>query len=243
VNHAELLLIGKPAFSPTASHPSIPWGNVLTSPAVMLLATIMTCGSFNSYIFFSWFPKYLQSGREMPPQAAGFLASLVLAGAAVGTFSGGFATDAILRYCPRRMLCRRLWGFTAYCLAAICLGTAVLCESPYATAGLAAASTLAAHLTIPNWWSCSIEISGRHIGALFGLMNGLGVFGAMGSQFLFGFFADWRKGQGFTGRAQWDPAFHIAAGVLCIAAVCWLFIDTSRSIDPDHRAAKEDFDP
>jgi MFS family permease len=197
----------------------------------LLLGTIMTFGSFNSYIFFSWFPKYLQAGRGLDIHAAGWLSSMVLAGAAVGTLSGGFAADAIVRHCPRRMLCRRVWGLAAYTAAALSLGTAVLCESPFATAFLAACSTMAAHLTIANWWSCAIEVSGRHVGALFGLMNGLGVVGAMSSQFLFGYLADWRKAQGFTGRDQWDPAFQIAAVVLLAAALCWLFVDTSRPVD------------
>ena len=81
------------------------------------------------------------------------------------------------------------------------------------------------------WWSSAVEVSGKHVGSLFGLMNGLGVFGAMGSQVFFGHFADWRATQGFAGRAQWDPAFYVVVGVLLIGAIGWLFVDPTKRVD------------
>jgi hypothetical protein len=63
-------------------------------------------------------------------------------------------------------------------------------------------------------------------------MNGAGVFGAMGSQFFFGAFADWRAAQGFTGRAQWDPAFAVYVVALLLAALCWASF-VSRPVEPD----------
>ena len=71
------------------------------------------------------------------------------------------------------------------------------------------------------WWSSAIQISGRHVGALFGLMNSVGVFGALSSQFLVGALADHFAGQGLSGRAQWDPIFLINCGVLIAAAMLW----------------------
>jgi MFS family permease len=150
---------------------------------------------------------------------AGWLASLVLAGAAVGTLAGGFLDDLLRRAAARHG--RRWLGAVAFTLAAGLVGLGLLCESPRALAACASLSCLAAMCTQSSWWSCAIEISGRHIGSLFGLMNGMGVFGAMGSQFFFGAFADWRKGQGYTGRAQWDPAFAVYIAALLAAALCW----------------------
>jgi hypothetical protein len=79
-------------------------------------------------------------------------------------------------------------------------------------------------LLLPTWWACSFEVSGKHTGALFGLLNGVGVIGAMGSQYFFGAFTDYRKAQGFTGREQWDPAFYACIGILVVASVLWQFI-------------------
>src|SRR5262245_41731680 len=219
VNAGELALLGGERHAGVQAHEAIPWRLVLCNRSIWTLGLIMVCGAFNSYLYFSWFPKYLEAARDVGSVEAGWLASLVLAGGAAGTLLGGVLDDllrrGVLRYGRRRL------GATAYVLAAGFLGLGLLCESPRALAVCASLSCLAAMCTMSGWWSCAIEISGRHLGALFGLMNGMGVFGAMGSQFFFGAFADWRASQGYSGRAQWDPAFAVYVVVLLTAAACW----------------------
>ena len=78
------------------------------------------------------------------------------------------------------------------------------------------------HVTLPNWWSCAIPQCGRHTATIFGLMNGLGVLGAMASQGFAGWFADRQeKVFGLTGRAAWDPMFDVYVSVLVCNAVAW----------------------
>jgi hypothetical protein len=55
-------------------------------------------------------------------------------------------------------------------------------------------------------------------------LNAAGVFGALGSQYFFGAFTDWRGRLGFIGREQWDPAFYVSASLLVAAAVLWQFV-------------------
>jgi ACS family glucarate transporter-like MFS transporter len=229
VNAGELALLGE-RLADAKGHGAIPWGLVLTNRSIWTLGLIIICGAFNSYLYFSWFPKYLQEARELDPVEAGWLASLVMGGAAVGTLSGGFLDDLLRRNRARHG--RRWLGASAYSLAAGLIGMGLLCESPRALAVCAGLSCLAAMCPMSAWWSCAIEVSGRHLGALFGLMNGMGVFGAMGSQFFFGAFADWRKAQGYDGRAQWDPAFAVYIAALLAAALCWAFY-VSCPVEPD----------
>ncbi|MFM8724243.1 MAG: hypothetical protein ACKON9_03875, partial [Planctomycetaceae bacterium] len=87
---------------------------------------------------------------------------------------------------------------------------------------LTGASCFATQATQSLWWSCAIGISGRHTGALFGLMNSAGVFGAMTSQLLVGLLADALGRLKLSGRAQWDPIFYINCLVLLTAAGLWL---------------------
>lgn len=230
VNRGELAVIGV-APSTAGKHESIPWRDVFQSRGILLLSLIMTCASCNSYIYFSWFPTYLQEARGVTAERAGLLSSLVLAGAAVGNLGGGWIADRIVRRSSNRVRAKKWLGTGAYGIAASFLAAGMMCDSAEATSFLLAASCLAMNGTLANWWVCAIEISGRHIGALFGFMNGMGVFGAMGSQFFFGFFSDWREKQGFLGRDQWDPAFYIVVGVLLVASLAWQWVDTSRSID------------
>src|SRR5262249_23238577 len=52
-------------------HAAIPWAVVARNPSIRLLGMITACSSFNSYIYFSWFPKYLKVARQVPPTEAG----------------------------------------------------------------------------------------------------------------------------------------------------------------------------
>ncbi len=53
------------------------------------------------------------------------------------------------------------------------------------------------------------------------MMNMVGTFGAMASQWFVGFFVDYQQAQGLTGRQQWDPLFYAYFGILVFGALCW----------------------
>jgi hypothetical protein len=95
-----------------------------------------------------------------------------------------------------------------------------------------AAATFSYFCTLASWWGAVTAISGRHLGALFGLLNSLGGVGAMSSQLFLGWFADRMAGLGYTGRDQWDPAFSIYGGILLLGACGWLLIDSTRPVVP-----------
>ena len=127
--------------------------------------------------------------------------------------------------CPRG----RVLGFTAYVVAAALLLAGSRRDNLYLSAGLMAASGVpdAAFGQQSNWWSSVIEVSGRH--ALFGLMNGIGILGAMSSQFFFGSFADWRRPR-FTGRDHPTPPSTSTPASSLVSATRWLFVDTSKVV-------------
>jgi hypothetical protein len=120
-------------------------------------------------------------------------------------------------------------GGAALGLGALAVLGSAWCDSAVAAAGLIALALMSVSAHLPAWWAVVTEISGKHLGALFGLMNSLGVPGAVASQLFFGRFADYREGLGFSGRAQWDPGFYVYAVVLCVGAVAWLLVDETRS--------------
>jgi ACS family glucarate transporter-like MFS transporter len=218
VNAAEVAHIGLHASSGMV-HAAIPWAAVARNPSIWFLGTIMTFASFNSYIYFSWFPKYLKAARGVEATEAGLMASMVLACAATGTFVGGLLLDRVVL--GGGLARRRMFGGCAFFAAAGLLSAALFTREPWLAAGFTALSCFAAQSTQSLWWSSAIGISGRHVGALFGLMNSAGVFGAMSSQYLVGYLADRLGEQGYSGRAQWDPIFYIDLGVLTAAGLLW----------------------
>jgi len=216
-----------------ADHPPIPWKLILSNRNIWLLGTLQTCSSFLSYMFMGWYPTYLEKGRQVGAIQAGQLSSLVLAGAAIGCLGSGFVNDYLGRvthFHPARF---RIYGFAGTIVAALAMLASIQCESALATSVWAAVAFMAAISQQATFWAVTTEISGAHLGVVFGLMNSMGVPGAFASSVFLGRFVDWMQTQGYEGRAQWDPAFYVYAGVLVIGACCWLFVDSDQKV-PDH---------
>jgi sugar phosphate permease len=231
VNEAERQWIGPPRQTP--HHEPLPWGAIFRHPSVWLLGGIMTMASFVSYMYFSWYSTYLQEARGVSQTTAGLLMSMVLGVAALGTLAGGFVSNWVENHSADRQRARQRICFVSYGAAGLFLAASIVVDAPVLSALCAAVSCLAMFSYQAHWWASVIQLSGKHLGAMFGLLNGVGVFGAMTSQFLFGALADWRKGLGYTGRQQWDPLFYMYVVVLLLTALAWLGVNTSRPIAQD----------
>lgn len=224
VNQAEVQLIGAPPHTKLHAHDRIPWQEVLTHPNVWLLSTIITMTAFNSYFFFSWYPTYLQEARLVNNQVAGWLAAFPLCGATFGALLGGYLADVITRHASDRYRARRWLCLSFFFLGALCLFGSVQVDSPVVSAIFCAVACMLMFSPLPTWWMCAYDVCGKHVGSLIGLMNSMGGFGAIGSQYFFGAFADWRGSLGYSGRPQWDPAFYVSCTLLVVAGLLWQFI-------------------
>jgi MFS transporter, ACS family, glucarate transporter len=206
----------------------VPWDRVMRSRNIWLLGLIITCASFTSYMYMSWYPRYVQDARHVEPTTSGWLASIVMAGGAIGSALGGVIGDRFLR--RKRNKRTRCWiGAASMASAALVLVLSIYLDDPRWAAGITAIAFFCMMLQIASWWGAVADISGPHLATLFGLANSLGVVGAIGSQLFFGAFADWRKDMGYLGRDRWDPAFYIYGAVLLIGAAAWLRVNPNRS--------------
>lgn len=232
VNDAECELIGahRRAAPAAEQHPPIPWRLVLTSRNVWLLGAIQTCCAFVAYMFMSWYPTYLQQARGVDSVEASWLASLALGGGAAGCLFGGVVNDWLVRITGSPRYAYRLYGVCCLAVATVALLGSVACDSATWATAWCAASYFAMLSGQAAWWPTISEISGPHVGAMFGLMNSLGVPGAFASTAFLGAFADYMGRLGYVGRGQWNPAFLIYAAALGLAAVCWLGVDAGKKI-------------
>src|SRR5262245_51187680 len=73
VNAAERDRIGSDVA--TAGGHRIPWRLVFRQPVIWILGTIITFNAFVSYVYFSWYPKYLQAGRSVEKIESGWRAA------------------------------------------------------------------------------------------------------------------------------------------------------------------------
>lgn len=222
--------LGRAAKSEAIDHPSIPWTRVLTAANVWLIGGIGTCCAFTTYLFFFWYSTYLQEGRSVSPELASQLAGVVLISGAVGSFCGGYLSDWLVRLTGERTWSRRLLTVPALASAAAGMVLSIRFNDPWPSALCMAWACLAIHLSLPSGWSVVAEISGPHVGALWGLLNAMGVAGAYLSPIFLGGFVDYLSKLGHVGREQWDPAFYVYAALLLTGAFAWLFVNPEKSV-------------
>ncbi len=221
VNAAERELIGPPSTGMASHHDPIPWGYILRSRNVLCLSMVIICSSFLTYFFFSWYSDYLRSSRGVESQWAGYLSSTVLTGSTFGVLLGGFVNDRLRTPTSRKWFCA---GSTALGAFVFLLGTQT--ESPLEMSILFGLCSMSLLCMQPVWWSFTAEVSGVHLGSIFGFMNGAGTIGAMGSQYYFGTVRQALLDQGYEGREAADPAFWLYFFVILGAAVSWASLDT-----------------
>jgi ACS family glucarate transporter-like MFS transporter len=231
VNEAERLHIGTP-LPPGAEkeHMSIPWGIVLTSPNVWLLGSIIVVSATLFYMQFQWYPTYLKEARGLSDQNAAWFTSIVIFGGALGCVAGGLISDWIVRNLRDRKWSRRICGASVLLLAAAALSGVRYSEEAIVATLFNAAALFLMQIAIPIWWTVVAEISGRHGASMWGLMNSLGGLGVLVMTFLVGRIVESREAAGLSKIECWRPVFDGVAIALALGAVCWLFVDATKSI-------------
>jgi MFS family permease len=241
VNPPELQFIrgGLPAESlhwAAVEHPAIPWKVVLLCPNIWLLGVAIACTSFYSYMLFLWFPNYLKEGRGAGELASGWLASLPLALGAGGVLFGGFLGDWLTKRTGSRRLALGSMGAGGLLCAGVLVTSSIFAADTRVATVLCALAFMFSDIQLAAWWAAMGDIGGRHLGALFGFCNMIGIGGGFVSQVSLGFFLDYMHDKlGLTGRAQWDPAFYVFGGLMFCGAVCWLFINPSLPAVPEEK--------
>jgi ACS family glucarate transporter-like MFS transporter len=218
-----------------AVHGPIPWGRVIPCANIWLLSAVMMTMSAMSELLNSWYPTYLQEARGASQDMSGRLTTMVLIPGAIAAFFGGWLTDWLVRKTGSRR-----WGRTAQAvvgagLSAVGIVASVWTDSTVVAAAFIALVAFGVQLQLPSWWASATQVSGRHLGALFGLMNMMGGVGRILSQLFVGSFADWRKSLGYTGRAQWDPSLYLYVGIALIGMVLWALINPEKTVDDHER--------
>ena len=213
-------------------HGPIPWKQVFSCSNVWLLSgAIITMTAMSELLLNSWYPTYLQQARGASPALSGRLTTLVLVPGAAAAFFGGWLTDWLVRTTGNRR-----WGRTGQAvvgagIAGFGIIASVWTDSTVAASAYIALVAFGVQLQLPAWWASATQVSGRHLGAIFGLMNMMGGLGRILSHSLVGGIADWRKSQGFTGRAQWDPSLYLYVVIALFGMVLWALINPEKTVD------------
>lgn len=220
--------------APASEHQAIPWKLVIQNPNIWLLGIANSCTSFFSYMLFLWFPTYLKEGRGLDEVASGRLGSLPYLFGATGVLLGGYLGDWLTARTGSRRMALGSMGTCGLFVAGTLVACSVLIESPFLAVLMCSVGYFFSYIQLAAWWAAMSDVGGRHLGALFGLCNMIGLAGGALSQIFLGYFADYQKAQGLLGRDQWDPAFWLYGGVLILGGVLWTMINPRRGVEsPD----------
>lgn len=219
-----------PASGAEPSHGVVPWRRILGNPNIWLLGVVNACASFYSYMLFLWFPTYLKEGRGLDELTSGRVGSLPYVFGAVGVMLGGYLGDWLTARTGSRRLALGGLGSIGLSLAGVLVASSVHVDSPLLAVLLCSLGHFFSYLQLAAWWAAMGDIGGRHLGAVFGLGNMIGLSGGAISQLYLGQFADRMMALGFEGRARWDGAFPVYGAVLLVGGLLWLFVNPRHPI-------------
>lgn len=211
----------------------VSWRLVLSRRNVWLLGLVNGCASFYSYMLFLWFPTYLKEGRALDEIASGRLGSLPYLFGAVGGLVGGFVGDWLTARTGSRRRALGGMGLAGLMLAGVFVGLSPHADTPVLAVFLCSLGYFFLCAQLAGWWAAVGDVGGRHLGAVFGVCNMIALTGGAVSQLFLGWYADFMRNLGYTGRAQWDSALYVYAGVLMVGGMLWPLIDPRRTVVPE----------
>jgi MFS family permease len=171
----------------------------------------------------TWFPTYLLEVSKFDLKRSALLAGLPLFLGGCGSMLTGVFAPAVQRWVGSAGLGRRLTGVAGFCGAAACLLAATALKQPLLAVAAIAVASLCNDITLPGSWTTCMDIGGRYVGTLSGMMNMVGNVGGFLSPIVLGYIV------GRTGN--WNLTFYVTAGVYALGALCWWLLDPSTPIE------------
>jgi sugar phosphate permease len=215
VNAAEAALLPAPAAAATES--TVPWRKLLRSRSVWCLCGQYFACSYAFYFFVTWFPTYLLEVQKFNLKTSAVLAGLPLLVGGAGSMVVGSLAPRLAARTGRPARVRRWFGVGGSLGAAACLVAATLTHQPLAAVALIACASFGNDVITPGAWTACMDVGGRCVGTLSGMMNMVGNLGGFLSPLVLGYVVGW------TGN--WDLTFHVTAAVYVFGALCWWLVD------------------
>jgi sugar phosphate permease len=199
-----------------------PWMEILTSPTMGLICGQQFFRAAGYVFYLTWFPTYLIETRGVELSELGFLASLPPAAFVIAGPLGGALSDWIQIRTGNRRLSRQLLACTCMMLCSLLFLAAYFIEAAYPAVLVITIGSFFAALGSPPGNVVTIDLSGRHVAAVYSTMNMAGNAGAAICPSVVGRLVDW------TGN--WDHVLLFFVGLYVAVSICWMFLNPNRPI-------------
>jgi ACS family glucarate transporter-like MFS transporter len=232
---AEAALIETDAPAVAEPAPRLSLAPMLLDHNVWVLSSINFLLNIGWVFLVTWMPTYLvevygaeldeiftsaeQTG-DLRSTVAGLLTAITALAGMAGNLCGGWWGDrAVARYGLRWG--RRATGLVSSVLAALIYLAAQWTDNVWLFVAEMVAISFLADLVLGSLWAIYQDIGGANTAVVLGFANMCGNLGAAGYGWLIGLLAE---------HKQWTAVFAISSVGFCIAAVCWLIADATRTV-------------
>lgn len=232
VNPAELKLLEdggaiEPAARGQPPEP-IPWSTLLLNPTLALICAQQVFRGAGYIFYGSWFTTFLREGRHVEHlEQAGLLTTLPILATAVGSILGGWLSDLVLVKTGSKRLSRQWLSAASQLACALIVLLAYPVKDPLLAVSIISAGAFCAAIAGPIAYTVTIDLGGRHVPTVFGLMNMWGNVGAA----LFPLAVPLLVGEGTD--ANWNPVLFMFSGIYVAAALCWMAFNSEKTIFKD----------
>ncbi len=215
VNAAELEIL---ADVETASgHGNVPWGKMLASRSVLLLAAQYFFLSFGWYFSLTWLPTYLQEYHKLSSAESAKYAVFPLLFNGIGSLFCGLVSGRVTAWTGSIASTRKIMACIGFAGAGGFLMTAARMPDVNTTMALMAAASFCNDLVMPHAWASCMDVGGKYAASVSGTMNLMGNLAGASSTMIGGFLLQQ------TGN-DWPLFITILAGVYFLGILCWPFI-------------------
>lgn len=198
----------------------VPWGPILKSPQMWILATMYFCYTYSLAVYLDWFPKYLNGERGFSIEKMGLYASLPLLAGVFGDIGGGWLSDILARYIGLTTA-RRTVAVGGFLMGAVSILAACFVHDPVDSVWYSCAAMFGLELTVGVSWAIPLDIGGDYAGSVCAVMNSCGNMGGAVSTTISGYLVKY---------FGWNSIFIVMAVLAVLGAGLFLRIDAEKRI-------------
>jgi len=216
------------------------WGLALRSRNIRAMLVQQFAAAFVDNVFQFWVIFYLQQEKKLNISMAGWMGALPLLGGACGGMFGGTLQSYLIGRTGNRRWVRSIVGLTGSSMAAVCMVLSTQFESATMFIAILVILKFFADWAQPTIWATITDIGGRSSASVFAIINTsgslAGVLAGPIMAFIIQYFSDRPPLPGqpaIPTSSGWNALFFSLAAVYLTAALCWLFIDCTKPIDPE----------
>lgn len=205
----------------------IDWSRVFRSGSLALLCGQQFFRAAAMVFFATWFPLFLQQTRGVSTLDSGLLTTIVGVGGVLGSLSGGFSSDWLLKKTGNSRLSRQGIAVVGLGICSMLILASYFVADVQIAVRLIALGAFCATFGGVSGYTVAIKFGGDQVATVFSIMNMCGNIGSA----LFPLAA----GQLVKRTGDWNLMLFLFAGIMAIDAVCWAFLNPQGTLLGDER--------